>query len=914
MSRRPVLFLLGLAALAAPAAAAGPSLIADLNTSRTPEILPAVQPGFDGVELGGFLYFTADDGLHGRELWRSDGTAEGTELVSDICPGPCTSLPVDLTVFGNLIGFRATDGVHGEEVWVTDGTREGTRMPQDLCPGACRAFPHSLIAVGGRLFFVTPVRQGKLRERLMVTDGTAAGTRIVLDPDEYRPFRMIGEMQGRLAFIGPGNGYYSALWRSDGTPEGTTLVLDLCATPTCLKGWDRPFVVGDRIVFWDQYSGEEIWSSDGTASGTRTIGTTSPAFTGPGDAVLWKGSLYFVTIAGLWQSDGTPEGTRQLRSFPGWENRARWLLPLDDVLLFIAGDVTQGLALWETRGTPESTRRVSDPAPDDASAQLGPLTRAGDRVLFPVFWEVADKSEIWETDGTTAGTRRLASVCGQSAPVCRPDTIGHIYPAAVQGRYLFALSEETYGYELWTADAAGPRLVRDIHRNAGWSRLGTRTILSEKPPAPVRDLAAIGSRLVFSAQALPGEPGSLWASDGTAAGTVEIGPEIPWPQDLVLIGDRLWLRGSSFPLPEYAGRGLWMTDGTAAGTVDGSPDAQFLSLPGGRPGLVLAGADDSEVGYEPWVSDGTPGATRLLKDINTQTESPSFPGDDPVPGSSRPAHFTPLGSSVLFTADDGHELGREPWITDGTADGTRLLLDINRTVVNDGIRSVPGASSPGPFVLFGHRAYFAADDGVSGRELWSTDGTAAGTVRVRDLRPGAAGSNPRDLVTAGARLFFLADNGASDALWSVTPSGQAKRVRLLGGERRAWGLVAAGNRLFFVVDSAATGPELWTSDGTRPGTRLVREIRPGASGSYPQELAAVDNLLLFAADDGVHGLEPWVTDGTAAGTRLLADLAPGADASGPARFTVAGDLVGFDANDGVHGRELWGVRKEDLKP
>jgi ELWxxDGT repeat protein len=270
---------------------------------------------------------------------------------------------------------------------------------------------------------------------------------------------------------------------------------------------------------------------------------------------------------------------------------------------------------------------------------------------------------------------------------------------------------------------------------------------------------------------------------------------------------------------------------------------------------------------------------------------------------------------VLFAADDGlAEVGRELWITDGTTAGTRLLLDINRTVFNDGISDKPGSSSPGPFVRFGNRFFFAADDGISGRELWKTDGTAAGTVLARDLRPGAAGASPRDLVTAGTRLYFLADGGTSDALWSVSPTGQVGRVRLLGFGRRASGLVAAGSRVFFVVDNAGTGPELWTSDGTRAGTHLVRDIRPGTMGAYPQELTAVGNLLLFAADDGVHGLEPWVSDGTAEGTRLLADLAPGADASAPANFSVAGDLVGFDADDGVHGREMWAVRKEDLTP
>jgi ELWxxDGT repeat protein len=905
MSRRCALFLLGLAVAATPAAAAGPFLITDLNSGPgTAGPLPAARPGLDSVELGGFLYFPGEDGMHGRELWRTDGTREGTQLVRDVCPGPCSSQLSSLTAFGNLLAFRATDELHGWELWISDGTRAGTRMLRDQCPGGCSSTVDGLAAFGDRLFFDTHSTRGEYRQQLMVTDGTAAGTRTVLELNQYWPLRAVGEVKGRFAFLGPGAGYFQALWWSDGTPEGTVPVLDLCTSPDCSRSWNRPIVVGDRIVFWDQPSGQEIWSSDGTASGTRKIGDAFPP--PPDGAVLWKSSLYFTNFGGLWRTDGTPEGTRLLRSFTTWETRVRSILPLDDVLLFTAGDATKGETLWQTQGTPESTRIVSAPALNDALAELGPLTRAGNQALFPIVWP--SRSEIWKTDGTAAGTRRLAQLCGGGGgggPLCRQNETAPAYPAAVNGRYLFGLAEATYGFELWTVDASGPRLVRDIQRNAGSSRFRG---------APAKDVAALGNRLVFSARTDQGAAASLWTSDGTAAGTREIGPDIPWPRGLVQIGDRLWLRGSTVPYSGTDGSGLWSTDGTAAGTIRLAPDIGFGSLPGGRPGLVLVGGNDGQVGHEPWVSDGTPGGTRLLLDIDTQTEPSLFPGAE-LPGSSDPAHFTSLGSSLLFAADDGlAEVGRELWTTDGTTAGTRLLADINRTVETDGITSWPGSSAPGPFVRFGDRFFFAADDGIYGRELWKTDGTAAGTVLGRDLRPGAAGSSPRDLATAGGRLYFLADGGASDALWSIAASGQVGRVRLLGFGRRASGLVAAGARVFFVVDNAGTGPELWTSDGTRAGTRLVREIRPGKMGSYPQELTVVGNLLLFAADDGVHGLEPWVTDGTAAGTRLLADLAPGADASAPANFSVAGDLVGFDADDGIHGREMWAVRKGDLRP
>lgn len=130
------------------------------------------------------------------------------------------------------------------------------------------------------------------------------------------------------------------------------------------------------------------------------------------------------------------------------------------------------------------------------------------------------------------------------------------------------------------------------------------------------------------------------------------------------------------------------------------------------------------------------------------------------------------------------------------------------------------------------RAFFAADDGVHGRELWSTDGTTAGTVLARDLRPGAASSNPRDLAAMGSRLFLLADGGASDALWAMDSSGQITRVRLLGNGRRASSLVAAG-------------------------TRLLADLALGLSASGPNGFSVAGDLVAFDADDGVHGREVW---------------------------------------------------------
>lgn len=108
----------------------------------------------------------------------------------------------------------------------------------------------------------------------------------------------------------------------------------------------------------------------------------------------------------------------------------------------------------------------------------------------------------------------------------------------------------------------------------------------------------------------------------------------------------------------------------------------------------------------------------------------------------------------------------------------------------------------------------------------------------------------------------------------------------------------------FTASLAETGAELWITDGTEAGTRLLADLRPGAAGSDPRDGTVAGGRLFFTADDGVHGRELWLTDGTAEGTRIL-DTATGALPGNPENLTVVGDKLFFTADDGAHGRELW---------
>lgn len=105
------------------------------------------------VAVGDTVYFQADDGVHGAELWRSNGMITGTWMVDDIFPGANGSNPSHLTYLGGNLYFAADDGVHGAELWRSDGTKLGTRLVRDIWPGPLGSNPSDLTVAGNHIIF-----------------------------------------------------------------------------------------------------------------------------------------------------------------------------------------------------------------------------------------------------------------------------------------------------------------------------------------------------------------------------------------------------------------------------------------------------------------------------------------------------------------------------------------------------------------------------------------------------------------------------------------------------------------------------------------------------------------------------------------------------------------------------------------
>src|SRR5215217_4522094 len=336
-------------------------------------------------------------------------------------------------------------------------------------------------------------------------------------------------------------------------------------------------------------------------------------------------------------------------------------------------------------------------------------------------------------------------------------------------------------------------------------------------------------------------------------------------------------------------------------------------------GRLLFAANHPKFGEELWRSNGTRSGTRLVKDID--------PGplvikkmENTEAGSSAPDKVLRTKKWIFFAAITASK-GEELWKSDGTKRGTKIVKDI-----------VPGPGSSGAedFVSIAPRTtLFRAWDADHGEELWKTDGTKRGTKLIKDINldspPGArcdqdecgipkGWSHPDTPTAMGKTLFFAADDGKHGLeLWksdgtrsgtklvkSINPS-SASKASDIGN------LVALRKRIYFSANDGKHGLELWKSDGTRSGTKLVKDINTGTAGSDPDQVTAFKGRLLFRADDGVHGSEMWRSNGTKANTALLINLEPGAVGSEPGELTTSGPFLYFAASTPSAGEELWAV-------
>jgi len=236
--------------------------------------------------------------------------------------------------------------------------------------------------------------------------------------------------------------------------------------------------------------------------------------------------------------------------------------------------------------------------------------------------------------------------------------------------------------------------------------------------------------------------------------------------------------------------------------------------------------------------------------------------------------------------------GRELWQSDGTDAGTIRVADVRLGLSGSKPQYIVGfqpPEEPRPVMLF------SAETNAFGRELWRSDGTVSGTRIVEDIRRGAPGSNPRYLTPMAGAVYFAADDGfRGDELWATdgmpTGSGantfQVFDINPGPAPSHPVYMCDVDGTLFFSADDGQHGAELWVSQGNATTTRLVLDIQAGPAGSSPSHIVSYNGLAYFQADDGLTGAELWRSNGTAEGTQLLMDIEVGFASSRPSFLTV----------------------------
>ncbi|MCB9890044.1 MAG: hypothetical protein H6833_00160 [Planctomycetes bacterium] len=841
------------------------SLVKDIETAAAPN--PGSLP-FGFVQRGAYVYFSADTTATGRELFRSDGTAAGTELVADLNPGAPGSWPDTLFATDDLVFFSCDDGVHGRELWRTDGTAAGTYLLRDLHAGPTSSGAAVVARIGGTvLFTATDPNTGT---ELYKTDGTAAGTVLVRDLNASGSAspRHFAELGSKAYFVADDGSDAVRLWVTDGTHDGTIPAATI-ATGSGSVAPSELVVVGSSIFFdaGTAAHGVELWVSDGTQSGTHLVRDLLTGSTG---------------------------------SMP------RALTAVDDRLYFVArNSVATNEELWSSDGTEAGTYLVKEIAAGAVGSDPSDLAALGKQLLFAANDGVHGR-ELWRSDGTAPGTQLVKDIWpGETGALEHPYERTALI--VIGGRAYFAAYAPGLGRELYGSDGTelGTGLVRDISPGEG----NGMTAL----------LGVHATQLVFAATAT-GVPGTeeLWKSDGTEPGTVlvrDLNPPLPGtrsadPRDFFDADGTLYFQART----EATGVELWSSDGTEADTRrvadvwPGTSSSMASPRAWWRNTLYFA-ADDGTHGTELWASHGSAKTTALLADL--------VPG----PESGRPGNFLAIGGFLYFDAADAlwrtdgtafgttrvraiepgplvrlhntilcsgadREHGRELWKSDGTSQGTVLVKDI---------QAGGGGSNPTIPVVAGDYAYFVATTAQSTRELWRTAGTESGTLRLLEFGPVPVTTNA---TAVGDVLFF---RGADGELWKSdgTVPGTMLVKDLWPGPQASnpHGLVALDGLLLFRADGP-TGGCLWRSDGTEAGTTCVMPIH------FDYGMRVGRRKVYFTATISL-GSELWVTDGTVNGTTLVIDLNPGPGSSDPWYVALSGGMVFVGAEDGFHGRELF---------
>jgi ELWxxDGT repeat protein len=870
------------------------TLVKDINTAD------ASSDPKEFLVIGNKTYFSADDGKTGRELWVTDGTDAGTKLVKDITPGENSTNISSLTnLNGTLLFWAAVNNDYS--LYKSDGTATGTVKITDVniffsvggftYSNTYSGYPEPSITVSNNIAYYNA------NGFLWKTDGTSTGTTKLLDGKSFVNNKVFKgtNFNNKLYFVASSTGG-DGLWESDGTINGTKLVKKMnLEVPECYK---PPVIFKNKLYFiaTTVETGAEVWGSDGTEGGTKLVKDVWNS----GDPTDKNGAygLYSSTNAmffvgrsdlngcKLWKSDGTSEGTFSISTklsglspeyynynlnpdlvFRGFEFKNKFYL-------FIQG--LNAINLFESDATETGTKLVNE-----IGAFRTSLMRENIKYAFVVNDSLIffrdEGGDIAVLNGMSTGKRIVKSI-GKNWGIPYASNF-----TKVGNVVYFGANSKNMGRELWKTDGteAGTVLIKNIN------------VKSEGSKAYA--LTKFGNNIIFKAYN-DDDGREVWKTDGTTNGTQRIsntysglnsGLDLQYYTPFTEINNKLLFLAQD----STYGEELRYFDSTLSkinllkDIEPGIYTPNYIGSLTPYKNKAIFLANNRIYGNEPWITDCTEGGTQVLSDLT--------PG---ASGTRFYSNFSEYNNEMYFLTNSVNGNGVRFWKTDGTAVGTKVVLSaeidssnnrsFTKNLVNINSRFLfpnsLGNEEPWLWVIeglttkkliklspsnyaygyieglyyfkvFNNSLYFTQTDEYS--TLWKTDGTEGGTKKISTEK---FKTLPFITTYKNTLYCFANDTTFKFNLWKINENGTFGFIKSLGyfgpynPEVIEW-----DNKLYFLGYDSTNGYELWSSDGTDQGTKLVFDINKGASSSIPHNFTVLNNTLYFSADDGVTGDELW---------------------------------------------------------
>jgi ELWxxDGT repeat protein len=829
-------------------------LVVDTNTQPGSYVSRPTE--FTGA--GGAVYFVAENPETGRELFVIDDPDASAHLVLDVAPGPASSQPANLRQAGNFLAFTADDGIHGRQLrayaldthvatrltdlqrdsqfdvvtpvaslptglvfasqfsqlWITDGSVQGTHAFQ--WPELYRFLPGTAQALDGSV--VLAIQENVSHKRYLLRLDLGGTTVLATDPDtdESPDYQSIVCSGTYFAFVNRTSGPVT-LWHSNGSSSGTVMAgqstyPDIAPGQLACQGNLVFFVPEDGF-----YPGPWLWSTDGTSAGTHA----RIKFGNHGGSIqsLRQFGSHLIFFApyddgdplfdqqSLWLSDGTSTGTHVVYPSPAVGNE---LLPLGNRMAFVGYD-SGYQALWAVEENATSAASLNLPNFLLASYYLRSV---GGKVYY-------DGGEPWVVQGTPAVTHPIAvwNGTGDGMEVPYED----VDVSAVSGDVLFFSANSSLAYpkySLWRTDGS----------SANTWQIATDSYLNGHI-----NVAPVHGGVALAVAPQDGGASSLYGvtQTGTQAHLISS-----------TVGDKVqsWTRSSGSNALVQCGdytRGLQfcsLSDVNGSVAQTGKPADFFLVSQrigdiNGAAVVVTEGFGGSTQ-QSLWRTDGTAPGTFLLGDVKLRFD---------------------LLNHINTSATLGNEIFFQACPPSGTCGlyATSAAAGSLRRVEDTGTQIIYSIATAGPRIVY-------QSDSAAGIEVWSSSGTTGGAVRLANFE---GSTRISDLLSVGGHVHFVV---SPSSYWVTdgTVAGTNDVVDPLPFPPATSMSVAAvdSSRTVYVCTSATTGDELCVSDGTSAGTRLLADIFPGPRSASISFLNRTSRGLFFIADDGRHGKEPWMVE------------------------------------------------------